>query len=432
WLDFCGITCTDKATGQIRLDRVRFNQTLGSADVSYQMQFNRILSHLSATDNLAEARRLVTLVMALYPQDSLPEQATLTAWGAAANLILTQRAQPTIDSLQAPQPQPIFRPIPTTTQPSVTTATTVTPTTPVTPRPRVTTGMTGIGAGAGIMGTGTGMTGSRAGTGTGTPRTQGTSGTAGAGRTPPPPVPPTVPVTGVPPAVRTSFDHIRVQLADVTAFQNGSIVNAANGQLAAGAGVCGAIFARAGSGSEQLAQQCRALIAALPQGSLTQNGHRGLPPGSAVVTTAPGPNYQAQNVRHIIHTVGPHLQNTNYYSMPTDANGRLITNPPPPQARLDLINAYRETFRLALVNGITNLALPVISGGLYLYDTMSSFREGITVASEPQFRSLNITFCFWNPADQTQAQQLHTQASQLLQRMKDAEVGQNQGAAAAP
>ncbi|MGL5407257.1 MAG: macro domain-containing protein, partial [Shewanella sp.] len=212
------------------------------------------------------------------------------------------------------------------------------------------------------------------------------------------------------------------------------IVNAANGQLAAGAGVCGAMFARAGrgqgGGAAQLAQECTNIITVLPQSSVTQDGRRGLPPGSAVVTTAPGPNYQVQNVRHIIHTVGPHLQNTNYYSMPTDANGQLITNPPPPQARLDLINAYRETFRLALANRITNLALPVISGGLYLYDTMLSFQEGITVASEPQFRSLNITFCFWNPADMRQAQQLQAQAGQLLQRMKDAEIRQNQGAAA--
>ncbi|MGL5334765.1 MAG: hypothetical protein ACRC9R_01245, partial [Enterovibrio sp.] len=145
---------------------------------------------------------------------------------------------------------------------------------------------------------------------------------------------------------------------------------------------------------------------------------------------APGPNYQAQNVSHIIHTVGPHLQNDRIYPMPRDANGRLITFPPPPQARLDLITAYRETFRLARLNNITNLALPVISGGLYLYDTMSSFQEGITVASEAEFRGMDITFCFWNPADQRQAQQLHTQASQLLQRMKDAEVRQNQGAAA--
>ncbi|MGL5335854.1 MAG: hypothetical protein ACRC9R_06880, partial [Enterovibrio sp.] len=117
WLDFCGIIYIDRATNEIRLDGIRFNQTLGSHDVTYQLQFNRILSHLSATGNLAEARSLVNLVLSLYPLGAWPSQNILNAWGVASNLVIRPTPPPTTSTGQVqPTHPPVFRP--TTTQPS--------------------------------------------------------------------------------------------------------------------------------------------------------------------------------------------------------------------------------------------------------------------------------------------------------------------------
>src|SRR5687768_3530606 len=70
---------------------------------------------------------------------------------------------------------------------------------------------------------------------------------------------------------------------DITAETTDAIVNAANAQLARGAGVCGAIFAKAGPG---LDEACAAL--------------GGCPTGDAKVT----PGF-ALPAKLIVHAVGP-------------------------------------------------------------------------------------------------------------------------------
>ena len=75
---------------------------------------------------------------------------------------------------------------------------------------------------------------------------------------------------------------IEIKLADITKLQVDAVVNAANSRLAAGGGVCGAIFAAAGY--EKLRAACEAI--------------GGCPTGSAVITPGFG-----LNAKHIIHAV---------------------------------------------------------------------------------------------------------------------------------
>lgn len=367
----------------------RLNRGLRSLENdSWRLNMDRIVRHLIITENTDLAAEYVNSIQEVYnainPAERIENDPLLLALMRWETLIAD--AQP---ATQTSTHQPRFR------------GTTERPT-----QPGTATSTAGVGT------PGTGLA------------------TGGPGRTPPSPPSTAATATGL--VNRTSYDHIKVEYRDVSQFRNGCIVNAANGALQRGDGVCGAIFRRAGDGAAQLTAECNDIISRLPAGSRTQDGHRGLPPGSAMMTSAPGDTYSTQDVTHIIHAVGPHLKDARHYTeLPVDAQGRVTSRDPiPAQARADLRNAYRNTFtlvaQLAADQGIRRVALPVISGGLYLYDTMSSFREGISIASEPAFRDLDITFCFWNPSNQDQAQALVNDAGRILQQSKNAER-QNRG-----
>lgn len=117
---------------------------------------------------------------------------------------------------------------------------------------------------------------------------------------------------------------------DITAQTVDAIVNAANNSLLGGGGVDGAIH-RAG-GPEILAA-CRHLrTTTLPHG---------LPTGEAVATTA-----GRLNARYVIHTVGPVWD-------PADDRSHLLAA------------AYRNSLVLATELGVTSIAFPAISAGIY-------------------------------------------------------------------
>lgn len=123
---------------------------------------------------------------------------------------------------------------------------------------------------------------------------------------------------------------IRAINADITTIGTEAIVNAANTHLAAGSGVCGAIFKAAGH---------RRL-----QAACSEIGH--CPTGSAVATAAF--DLDQHGTRHIIHAVGPVWK-------PSDA------------ARCDelLTSAYRSTLELAESLKVRSIAIPGISTGVY-------------------------------------------------------------------
>ena len=129
-------------------------------------------------------------------------------------------------------------------------------------------------------------------------------------------------VPGVAPAVDVS-----ARLVDITTLPVDAILNAANERLAPGGGVCGAIHAKAGP---ELAVACTAL--------------GGCPTGEARIT----PGFRLP-VRHVIHAVGPVWQG--------GGAG---------EAEL-LASAYRASLRLAEEHGLSSVAFPAISTGIYGY-----------------------------------------------------------------
>jgi O-acetyl-ADP-ribose deacetylase (regulator of RNase III) len=121
--------------------------------------------------------------------------------------------------------------------------------------------------------------------------------------------------------------QIDARLADITTLGVDAIVNAANAELAPGGGVCGAIHRAAGP---RLAQACAQL--------------RPCPTGDARIT--PGFNLP---VRFVIHAVGPVWR------------GGLANEP------ALLASAYRSSLQLAREHGVTSMAFPGISTGIYGY-----------------------------------------------------------------
>lgn len=142
---------------------------------------------------------------------------------------------------------------------------------------------------------------------------------------------------------------------DITAETTDAIVNAANSELARGAGVCGAIFAAAGP---ELAEACAAL--------------GGCRTGDAKAT--PGFSLRA---RWIIHAVGPLWHGG-------DAGEPEL-----------LASAYRRCLEVADDIGATSIAFPAISTGIYGYPLEGATEIAIrTVRAAPTRVELVRFICF--------------------------------------
>lgn len=143
---------------------------------------------------------------------------------------------------------------------------------------------------------------------------------------------------------------IRAAVAEITAIGTESIVNAANTHLAAGGGVCGAIFAAAGH--RQLQAAC------------DQYGH--CPTGSAVAT--PAFDLERHGTRYIIHAVGPVWGGSD--PMTSDEL---------------LVSAYRSALRLAELHGVRTIAFPGISTGIFGFPADRAARLVAGLLASEQF-----------------------------------------------
>ena len=131
---------------------------------------------------------------------------------------------------------------------------------------------------------------------------------------------------------------LRILSADITRLEVDAIVNAANTQLAAGGGVCGAIFRAAGY--RELQAPCDKLTP--------------IQTGEAVIT--PGFNLPA---KFIIHTAGP-IWNGGH-----SGEEELLTN------------CYTNSLKLAAEHGLRSIAFPLISSGIYGYPTRDALKVAV-------------------------------------------------------
>lgn len=139
------------------------------------------------------------------------------------------------------------------------------------------------------------------------------------------------------------MSSINIKKQDITSMHVDAIVNAANAQLQAGGGVCGAIFRKAGYAPLQAA--CDA--------------YGGCKTGDAVIT----PGF-ALPAKYVIHAVGPIWRG--------GGNGE-------PK---DLYDCYRNSLLRAMENDCHSIAFPLISSGIYGYPKEDAWEEAIISCSD--------------------------------------------------
>lgn len=151
-------------------------------------------------------------------------------------------------------------------------------------------------------------------------------------------------------------DRIAIIDGDITALAVDAIVNAANTMLAPGGGVCGAIHRAAG---RELREACARL--------------GGCDTGEAKIT--PGFKLPA---RYVIHTVGPVWSGGG-------ANEDLL-----------LASCYRNSLALAAKHGLTSVAFPAISTGIFGFPADRAARIAVRTVHDalPDLPSIEcVTFC---------------------------------------
>ena len=159
----------------------------------------------------------------------------------------------------------------------------------------------------------------------------------------------------------TVASRIRIIVGDITTLDVDTIVNAANESLLGGGGVDGDIHGAAGPG---LLEECRKLNGCSTGQAKITSGHK-LPS------------------KHVIHTVGP-IYHGGY-------------------GEADLLaSCYRESLRLASASGLTTIAFPCISTGVFGYPAHAAC--DIAVATVVEWLAMHplpemVTFCCFSEDD---------------------------------
>jgi len=140
--------------------------------------------------------------------------------------------------------------------------------------------------------------------------------------------------------------QIELVRGDITREQVDAVVNAANTGLRGGGGVDGAIHRAAGP---TLAEECRKI----------RDRQGGCPTGEAVITSAGN-----MVATYVIHTPGPVWRGGD--------NGETEL----------LRNCYANCLRVAEENGVTTIAFPSISTGVYRYPIEQAVKIAFAAVQE--------------------------------------------------
>jgi O-acetyl-ADP-ribose deacetylase (regulator of RNase III) len=153
-------------------------------------------------------------------------------------------------------------------------------------------------------------------------------------------------------------DEVRLECGDITKCHGDAIVNAANSELLAGGGVCGAIYRAAGPA---IADDCRRIRYA-----------RGpLPPGQAVATTA-----GLLPAKYVIHAVGP------IWHGGDEGEAEVLAS------------CYRESMRIADELGLRSIAFPAISTGIFGYPVDKAARVAVPTVIESLRKAKHLVLVF--------------------------------------
>ena len=136
---------------------------------------------------------------------------------------------------------------------------------------------------------------------------------------------------------------LKILSTDITRLEVDAIVNAANTNLLAGGGVCGAIFRAAGH--RQLQDACDKLSP--------------IQTGEAVIT--PGFNLPA---KFVIHTAGPIWRGGHH------GEENLLRN------------CYLNSLKLAAEKNLTSVAFPLISSGIYGYPPSDALKVAVRAIND--------------------------------------------------
>ena len=151
--------------------------------------------------------------------------------------------------------------------------------------------------------------------------------------------------------------NMKLLEADITTLEVDAIVNAAHETLHRGGGVCGAIHAAAGP---ELEREC---VAKYPEGC---------EPGDAKITA--GYNLPA---KHVIHAVGPRWRGG-------DAGEENL-----------LESAYHRSLEVLVENGLTSIAFPAISTGIFGFpaDRAAEIAVDTVKGFLVKHPDIEVTFC---------------------------------------
>jgi O-acetyl-ADP-ribose deacetylase len=167
--------------------------------------------------------------------------------------------------------------------------------------------------------------------------------------------------------------NLKIMIGDITALETDAIVNAANSSLLGGGGVDGAIHRKAGP---ELAMECRML--------------NGCKTGDAKITKG----YRLP-AKHVIHTVGPVWQGGN--------KGE----------QAQLAKCYSRSLEIAEKAGISSIAFPAISTGIYRFpgDLAARIAVSTIVKSLNEYSPSDIRFCCF---DKTSAEHYQNAFAEII------------------